>query len=299
MKKAIFVVLATVMLVGCGRVVEIPPATVAKLSTPSGLSSEIINAGKIRLSDLCITCDSIVLLEASDIGVKETMTLFIPKDKLNLQVDVRGTMSLANDPATINNVFSRITPKAIDDRVSIIGISRVYSTYAAPVVRTAVRSVLTKHGIMDIMANREALSSEMATQIKEKLRGTPITVLRMELADLQPPAVIVTAQEKAKEREIAIREAEANKLVALKEAEAALEVAIKQQEVDLKEAETQVLVNKKLAEGVNKAFVIQRSLKVLEKMSNSNNKTFFLPQESFTNPALLLGAVREASSNGK
>ena len=292
MKKIVALLVLSVALVGCGEVVEIPPAHVAKLSTPNGLGGETLTPSKIRLSSFCITCDSLVLLQAADFGVKEQLTLFMPKDKLNLTIDVRGTLSLSNDKDTVNRVFSRIPPQQKSQRVSLISMNSVYSTYAAPVIRTAVRSALTEYSIMDIMENREGIGSEIAADIKEKLKGTPISVLRIELADVQPPDVIVKAQEKAKEREIAIQQAEADKQVALKQAEAALEVAVKQQQVDLKEAETQVLVAKKLAEGVSPAFVTQRSLKILDKAMENPAKTFFLPQEAFANPAMLIGATR-------
>jgi F0F1-type ATP synthase epsilon subunit len=144
------------------------------------------------------------------------------------------------------------------------------------------------------MENRDSISIELTAAVRAQLADTPIGVVQFGLADCQPPAVIVQAQENAKEREIAIQKAEANKQVALKEAEANYEVAIKQQQVDLKEAETQVLVERKLSEGVNKAFVAQRALRVLEKLADSDNKVFFLPQETFSNPALILGAVQES-----
>ena len=89
------------------------------------------------------------------------------------------------------------------------------------------------------------------------------------------------------------KQAEMVRLLALKQAEAALEVAVKQQQVDLKEAETQVLVNKKLAEGVNDAFVTQRALRSLQALAENENTVFFLPMEALKNPAMLLGAMGE------
>jgi hypothetical protein len=79
----------------------------------------------------------------------------------------------------------------------------------------------------------------------------------------------------------------------LKEAESRLEVAKKQQEIDLLEAETQVLVEKKLAESVSKAFVTQRALKVMEVMAKSNNKVFVIPNEALQNPSMMMGINME------
>ena len=167
----------------------------------------------------------------------------------------------------------------------------VYETYAQPIIRETTRTIITKYNIKQVMENRDAIGQEVWQAVREKLKTTPITMVQFGLADVQPPAVIVAAQEATKEREIAILKAEADKSVALKIAEAAYEVAGKQQLVDLKEAETQVLVEQKLSSSVNRAFIAQRSLRVLEEIAKSPNKVMFLPLEVFSNPALILGAV--------
>ena len=151
---------------------------------------------------------------------------------------------------------------------------------------------------MQVMENREEISAELSKKVRARLKSTPITTIRFGLADVQPPKVIVDAQEAAKKREIEIQKAQADKIIKLTEAEAALEVAIKQQDVDLKEAETQVLVNKKLAEGVTQAWVTQRSLKVLEKLQNGNH-VILMPTEAYSNPAMMVGIMNKAMSQQK
>jgi hypothetical protein len=222
------------------------------------------------------------------------MKIYMPKDKLNLDiVEVRGTYAITSDAANVNKIFDRITAAKKSDRLYFISIAQVYATYAEPIIRETTRTVLTQYKIDYVMQNRETVGAELAKAIKLKLKGTPITPLYVGLADLQPPEVVINAQIKAKEREIAITEADNDKQVRLKIAEGDLEVANKQQEVDLKEAETQVLVAKKLAKGVSPAFIAQRALKVMEKMATSNNKVFFMPLEAMTNPAMLIGALQE------
>lgn len=282
---------------GCGVSVEVPPAHVGKLSTSSGLQKGIIPPSKLRLEGMCFTCDSLVVVEASDFPVKETMVVFIPQDKLNLTVEVRGTVSITSDDANVERIFSRVSAvETKEERVKLIPIETVYKVYGEPVVREAVRSLITQYNIMTVMQNRDRISQELTKLVQEKLSASPLTVLQFGLADVQPPPVIVAAQEAAKEREIAIDQAEANKQVSLKEAEAALAVAIKQQQVDLKEAETEVLVNMKLAEGVSPAFIAQRSLKVLNVLAQSENKVFFLPMEAMSNPAIIMGTMNDGFS---
>jgi len=146
------------------------------------------------------------------------------------------------------------------------------------------------------MEQREAINAELAKEIQTLFDGKkyPLGVIQFGLADIQYPSVIVKAQELAKERQVAIETAEAQKQVQLKEAESALEVAKKQQEIDLLEAETQVLVEQKLNEAVNAAFVQQRALKILSKMADNPSKTFVLPMEAFSRPDMLMGVYSKA-----
>jgi len=290
---SICILMAMVMfLVSCGKRVEVPPAHVGKRSTANGLQEKVIPPSKFRLSFVWPgqVGDSLIICQASDYPVKETMKVFMPEDQLNLEtVEIRGTYSISSNASNVNKIFDRITPIQKEDRLFYIPIAQVYRTYAEPIVRETTRTVLTAYTIEYIMMNRESVGQELSDAIKLKLKGTPITPLYIGLADIQPPDVILRAQEKAKEREIAIKEADNEKMVNLKKAEGALEVAIKQQQVDLKEAETQVLVDKKLAEGVSEAFVTQRALKALTTLVASDNKIYFLPMEAMTNPAILIG----------
>jgi hypothetical protein len=282
-------------LTGCGKVVEVPAAHVGKKSTESGLQEGIIPPSKFRLKGFCWTCDNLILCEASDYPVKETMKIFMPKDKLNLDVDVRGIFSISASESNVEKIFARIPAEPVNDRVSKISMKRVYATYGSPIVREAVRTIITRYTIMEVMENRDAISQELVGLVTKRLRTTPLTTMRFGLADVQPPAIIVKAQEAATKREIEIRQAEADKMVRLKEAEANLEVATKQQQVDLKEAETQVLVAQKLAQGVSPAWALQRGMKVLEKLENGNH-VILLPMEAFKNPALMMGIANKAFS---
>ncbi len=289
-------------LAGCGEVVEVPPAFVGKLSTESGLQEGIIQPSKFRLESFCLNCDNLILAEASDYGAMESMQIYMPKDQLNLTVDVRGIFSISADEVNIEKVFARLPAQPVGEsnRVRVISMVKVYETYAKPIIREAVRALLTKYSIAEVMENRDAISAELVGEVRARLSTTPITTIRFGLADVQPPDVIVKAREKAKEREIAIQQAEANKQVSLKEAEAALEVAIKQQEVDLKEAETQVLVNTKLAEGVNDAFVTQRWLKIMTTLAeNPDGRIIILPYEAIKDPAILMGTMNQAIAEAR
>lgn len=298
-KLAIFGAIGALgLLAACGRPVEVPPGYVAKLNTQSGLQEELIQPSKFRLEEMCVHCSNLIMLEASDRKVSEKMQIFIPKDQLNITVEVVATMAIDNKPATVNPIFSRIpsSPKVLkidrntrepteyDDRISMITFDRIYSTYGEQALLETVRSTLTNYSIAQIMENRDAVSAELNQRIQEKLKPTPLTVLSFGLANVQFPDIIVRAKERAAEREAAIAEAENRKAIALKE-----------QEIDLIEAETQMLVDKKLAEGVSKAFVSQRWLAIWEKMAGNEQKTIIVvTPEGIGDPNVMMPTLNRA-----
>lgn len=289
---ALFLLIGAVSLTACGETVEVPTAHVGKISTSTGLKEGIITPSKIRLSNMCMTCDDLIVAETSDYQVKESMQLFMPKDQLNLTIEVRGTLATSENPVDLEQIFSRVSAKPVTSRVDLISSVKVYETYAQQIVREKVRSVVSEYTIAELMANRDSISIQIRDAVTEALSGRPVKVLNFGLADLQPPAIIVTAEEKRKEREIEIREAQAKKQIRLEQAQADLEVAELQQAVELKEAETQVMVEKKLKEGFSQAYVAQRGLRILESIANSDNKVILLPSDAITDPSIMMGLTQ-------
>lgn len=289
---ALFLVIGAFSLTACGETVEVPTAHVGKISTANGLKEGIITPSKLRLSNLCMTCDDLIIAETSDYQVKESMVLFMPKDQLNLTIEVRGTLATSEEQGDLEQIFARVSAQPLSARVDVIPSMKVYETYAQQIIREKVRSVVSEYTIAELMANRDSISIEIRDTVVSALDGRPVKVLNFGLADLQPPEIIVTAEEKRKQREIAIREAEADKEIRLKQAQADLEVAELQQSVELKEAETQVMVEKKLKEGFSQAYVAQRGLRILESIANSDNKVILLPSDAITDPSIMMGLTQ-------
>jgi F0F1-type ATP synthase epsilon subunit len=280
---------------GCfGKTVEVPTAHRGKITTKNGLAENVLTPSKIRLSNWCLVCDSLIIAEVADYSEQESMTLFMPKDKLNLELEVRGTFATSDTPTDLNMIFDRVSPVKVTKWVSKIPAVSIYDTYAQQIIRDRVRAVIAKYDIATVMENRESIGIELRDSVQEGLRGRPIKVLNFGLANMQPPSVIVAAEETRKKREIEINEAEAKKKIRLKEAEADLEVAVSEQAVELKQAETQVLVEKKLKEGFSEAYVAQRALNILEQMAASDNKVIYLPTEALKNPSVMIGSLNDA-----
>ena len=277
---------------GCGARVEVPPAHVGKIKTANCIEEKLHTPSSFRLPFSMMVRNQLLIVETSHFAVEEPLEIFMPKDKLVMTFDIRGTLSIAPDDA--NSIFENITAQDQDLTVMTIPSKKVYDIYGTQVIRTKARAIVTQYGIYDVLENMDEISLEILNACREELSGTPLRIQRLALSNVKPPSIIVVAQEKAKEREVAIQQAEADKLVDIKEAEAALEVALKQQEVDLVEAETQVLVEKKLSESVSGAFVTQRALKALDKLAASENTIIFLPFEAMTNPAMMIGAFQKS-----
>jgi len=283
--------MSALVFTSCGKRVEVPTAHVGFVKTKAGIEEKVYQPSSFKLPHSWTTKPQLICVATSTFAVRETFSLFLPKDRLKLSFDVRGTLSVRGDKA--RQILDTVPSGSFTDGVATIDTKKVYTTYASQVIRTTTRNIISKYDITECLTKRSDISKEIMTSISKQLADTPIKVNMLGLASISPPEVVVVAQENARKREIALQEAEANKLVSLKEAESRLEVAKKQQEIDLLEAETQVLVEKKLAESVSKAFVTQRALKVMEKMAGSTNKVFIIPNDALQNPAVMMGINAE------
>ena len=277
---------AVAMLGACSERITIPPVYIGKLNTASGLSEEVIPPSTIRLSNMCVTCDDLMLAETSDRQVVESITVFMPKDQLNVEVDIRAILSIESDAATVNPVFGRI-PSTVDpknDRLHRITFGDVYKTYGSQALRETTRSVLAEYSINQVMENRAKISKELETAIVKELKGTPITVKSLGLADAQFPESILAAKIEARATQEMLKTAEAKKRLALE-----------QKEIDLIEAQAQAEIAEKLAQGVSPAFVTQRWLKVMEELAGNDQKTvIILPAEAIGDPAVMMPTMNRA-----
>ncbi|WP_444910711.1 SPFH domain-containing protein [Microbulbifer sp. TRSA005] len=165
------------MLSACGERVEVPPAHVGKVLTESGYKPEVVPPSKFRLDMCMFYCDKLVTMTIADFGHLEKFKVFMPKDQLNMSFDVRMTGAISRE--AIDSVFDRIPPD--NDNISV---NRVYGTYAQPVIRDVVRRVVAKYSINEIASSRESLSHELFNEVSKALKGTPIEIKRLGLADI-------------------------------------------------------------------------------------------------------------------
>lgn len=301
--QTMVVMLLAFAFTGCmGSRVEVPPAHVGKISAKAGLQKDTIQPSKIRINRGRIAFmihDDLLLAETADLKVEEVgIDVFLSKEQVDVDVEYRVVVSHTNDVDSINNLFVKVKPDGQfgSSRLSTITTQGTYETYGKIAVRDVVRYVIAGYSIEELMAGREEVGEMILQAIRVKLADTPLTIHSGSLAKIQLPEVIKTSLESNKKREIEILEAENDMMVRLKEKEAEFKVAQKEQEVNLLEAETQVLVNTKLAEGANPAYIQLQMLKIWGEMAKSDNRIIIATPEMISNPALMIPTLDTAMS---
>lgn len=262
-------------LAACGERVEVPPASVGMVLGPNGYEGDIVPPSRFRLEPCFAYCDSLVVIEAGDVGMAEQMTVLMPQDQLMLGVDVRFTLGLSGDQESILQVFDRVTPQQLESGNYGTTLQTVYDVYGSAIVRNVVRSTLSQYSIAEVAANQGAVSEKLRQDVVRALERTPLKVTQFGLANIQYPDVIRNSMEATQERKIAIERAEADAQVKIREAQAQLEVQRARREADILEAETIAEANRILSEGVTPELIRYRELQVLERMAENQNAVFF------------------------
>jgi hypothetical protein len=279
---------STVFLSGCniwGQRAEVPPASVGMILTSNGYQGNIIPPSRFRLSPCIRLCDRLVVIEAGDVGMVESMEVLMPQEQVFLGVDVRFTLSMSSNQEEILRVFDRVVPRQLDSGSFGVTIQDVYEVYGAAVVRNVVRASLSQMSTAEVQNNQGAVSEILRRDVSAALARTPLEVRQFGLADLRFPPVVRAAMEATQERRIAIEQAEANAQVEIRQAQARLEVARAQREADLLEAATIAEANRLLADGVTPELLEYRRWQVIERMAENENVVFF-PVEMLGTPGL-------------
>lgn len=274
---AVMLLIGSLTLSACGERVEVPPASKGMILGLNGYEGNIIPPSRFRLDPCMLQCDKLVVIEAGDLGMAESMEVLMPKDNLMFGVQVRFTLSLSEDNDRVLEVFDRVLPTKAGDADSgfVISLNRIYDTYGAAVIRNVVRSTLSQYTIGEIAANQSAVSERLRSDVAASLEKTPLRIKQFGLADLNYPKVVRDAMEATQERRIAIERAEADAQVKIREAQALLEVRTAEREADLLAARTMAESNRILAEGVTPGVIRYLELEVLKEVAKNKNAVFF------------------------
>lgn len=231
--------MATVFLVGCGKKVEVPPAHVAKIMTKDGYQEGLVGSSKFRLPMCFAWCDKIVLLNTADHAVEEKLQIFMPEDKLNLDLGVRVTLSI--DPTKTEGLFKTLSPTSeSSDRIASISWENIYKTYAQQIILKETREYISKYSIAETASNLDRLNTELFDVLSKRIEAlTPFGVRYVGVTNIKYPDIIVTAQEKAAERREEIQQEEAQKAISEVRLQRELLEAQLQRQIEVEKSETE------------------------------------------------------------
>lgn len=259
MKKYLLaaVLAASVLLTGCGERVEVNPGTVGKIMTKDGYQPNLIPPSKFRLSPCIAYCDKLVLLDTSDKAKQENMTIFIPADKLNLQLGVRVTLSV--DQKETQALFGSLVPTNTEnEQVSFIAWDHIYNTYAQQVVLTEVREYISKYSISQISSSMEKVNSDLRVILQKRIEErTPFRVRYVGITNIKYPNIITQAQENAAQRREMVQQEEAQLQISRVKLNRELEETRLQRQIDLEKAQIEAK-----AQEIQKAVVDDKVLEL-------------------------------------
>lgn len=283
------VALLAVLMTACGEMVEIEPAHVGKIMTKDGYQEGVIGTSKFRLAPCLAYCDKLVKLDASDKANIENLSIFIPADKLELEVSIQTTLSL--NPTKTDSLFGTIAPVSVDSRNSLIPWNSVYNTYAKQIILTETREYLSQYSITEIASSMEKVNSDLRSVLSQAISSrTPFDVRYVGITQIKYPKIITEAQENAATRREQIQQEEAQ-----------LEISKVVLERQLQEARLQRQIDFEIAESEAAAQIIQREAvdsRVLE-LRRLENERMWIEKWDGKLPVTSLGESIPMISLGK
>lgn len=291
MKKFMAGVIMAVALIltGCGERVEVPPANVGKIMTKDGYQENLIPTSKFRLPACLAYCDRLVLLDVSDNSYSESLTIFIPEDKLNLSVTLRTTLSVNSRKS--EELFAALAPTSIEGSTSRIDNRTIYNTYASQIIQAEVREYLSQYSIAEIASSNEKVNSDIRERLSKVLsERTPFSVRYIGLTNIEYPKIITDAQEAAAERREAVQQEQAQLEISKVKLERELQEARLSRAIEKEKAETEALAQRLLAESVDNRVLELRRLE---------NERLWIEKWSGNLPTTVLGDAVPMMNVGK
>lgn len=258
--KIISVLAALASLTACGKMVEVGPAEVGKIMTKDGYQEGTIGTSKFRLPWCWAYCDKLVTLDVSDQKITESMTIFMPEDKLQMDVTIQATISVS--PSKTESLFGTIAPiNDKNDVEALIPLNRVYSTYAQNLILSQTREYLTQYSISEVSSSLEKINADLRDTLTDQLGAkTPFIVRSLGIVDIKYPSIITEAQENAAKRREAIQSEEAQLQISKVQLERELQEARIQRQIDLEKAQGEAAAQKVQREVVDSRVMELRKL---------------------------------------
>lgn len=236
MIKRLSLIAIAATMAACGKRVEVPPANLGKIMTKDGYQESVIPTSKFRLPMCFAYCDKLVLLDISDKAKQERLTIFVPTDKLNLDLAIQVTLSI--DQTKSASLFNTIPPSEEKDGIATISWDAVYKTYAQQIVVTETREYLTQFSIAEIASSLEKINGDLRNVLSKRIQErTPFNVRYVGITDIRYPKIITDAQENAAQRREQIQQEEAQLEISKVSLERELQETRLRRQIDLEKAQ--------------------------------------------------------------
>lgn len=270
MKKllSLLAISASVLLTGCsGESVEIPSGNVGKIQTKDGFQEGIRKASKFRLEKCYKFCDRLVTLDVSDSQYGLKFSTFMPKDELTMGYSVDMMLGVKADKYDM--VFTNVPFKAMSERFGAITQADVYLRYAKPVLNTSIPAIVSNFTIGQVASERTKVNNYLKAKMNEQLKDTPFIVKHVGLVNVEYPAIITKAKERAAERKEQEDIIKQQRELDLLQIETDLMVDQKRREVEIQKAKTKALIAKQL---MTPQYETLLKYETLQAMAQSSNK---------------------------
>lgn len=274
MKKMFAVSVIALSLTGCGFY-TVPPAAKGKVLSTSGYSADVKETGKYLLWGR----DELVVLDTSTQTYGESISVKM-QDNLDLKFVVKFRTRIAGDDKVINAMFNDIKHEQYQ-----VTLPMVYKVYGQDVVQSVARSVVGKYSTDEVAANFDKITADLYAKLTERMKGSPLEMSNITLANLDYPDTVDQAYNAQAERKLQI-ETEANQqAVAMVKKTNELKLAEANYAIEMKKAETLRDTNATTSAGLSDKLLAYRALEVQEKMAE-NKAAIFVPYESLSNSGL-------------
>jgi len=251
----------SVLLSGCGVLSdEVPPGYVGIIKTPEGYVKQILQPGY----HTCYGRDKIILIETKEDNYSEKLSILC-KDDLNFKFDLKIICTLKiTDFKNLVTILNK--QGSLIDKKSVLKFDYLYKIYVQPQARSIARTTVSQYNTTDIRENRKVIEYSIAKELVEAMKNSPIEIKMVKSSNYDYPNVITKAVEKAREREIAIKQEQAKQAVELLKANNRLKIAEKMKMVRAAEAEAESVYMKILGQNINEKYLQLRNVEAKMKL---------------------------------
>jgi len=236
MKTLKYLILLALLILTVGCTQRVPVGYVGMVQTAGGLTGKVLAPG----NHSCWGRDRMLLIEVSEEVMTEKMDILC-QDDLNFKFDLKTRTQIAStDAKAVTDLFTnKGSAMKKQDIGYVLPFSALYTTYVKPQARAISRAVVSKHATTQIRENREGIEKSIKTDLIQAVKGTPVVIKMITTSNFDYPDIITTAMETKKQREVALKQEEANQALLLLQATNRVKVAQKEKIARTAEAQAE------------------------------------------------------------